>query len=93
MSVDTWGHDASQRPWFGFHCDRAALTANVALADDSRHVGGRLLALVDHALLEIQRGEGEAIIHPSELLHGVSSMRSGTRYSLIVFWTREDAAE
>ena len=82
-------YDASERPWFAFHCDRAALTANVALADDAKHVGGRLLALADNSLLEIERAEGEATVHPSELLHGVSSMRSGVRYSLICFWTRE----
>eukprot|EP00965_Chrysotila_dentata_P112529 3719729-Pleurochrysis_carterae.AAC.1 len=74
------------RPWFNLHRDRAALTANVALSPDAAHTEGRLLALVNGRVLEIQRDEGEATVHPSALLHGVSRMRSGARYSLIIFF-------
>lgn len=81
-------YDLSQRPWFNFHCDQAALTYNVALEDDALHEGGRLLALLDGRLVAVERQEGEATVHPSELLHGVTSMRSGVRYSLIIFWRR-----
>ena len=47
------------------------------LASDSSHEGGRLLALCDGRVQAIERLEGEAIIHPSTLLHGVSRMRKG----------------
>ena len=58
----------------------------VALAADARHEGGRLLALCDGRVQAVERAEGEATIHPSTLLHGVSRMRAGVRYSLIIFW-------
>jgi hypothetical protein len=76
----------TERPWFRFHTDTAALTANVALASDALHRGGRLLALVGGEMLEIERDEGEVTCHPSTLMHGVTRMRSGTRYSLICFY-------
>ena len=34
----------------------------------------------------MQRDEGEATVHPSTVLHAVTCMTSGTRYSLIVFF-------
>ena len=74
------------RPWFTFHRDKGPLTVNVALASDTGHEGGRLLALVDGEVRAVERAEGEALIHPASLLHGVSSMRGGARYSLIVFF-------
>ena len=40
------------------------LTVNVALADDARHEGGRLLALVDGPQLRrLERAEGSAVVH------------------------------
>ena len=33
---------ATERPWFSLHMDTAALTANVALASDALHEGGKL---------------------------------------------------
>lgn len=79
-------YTAAERPWFRFHTDTAALTANIALAADEHHGGGRLLALLGGGLRAIERKAGEATVHPSSLLHGVSRMRSGVRYSLIVFY-------
>ena len=75
--------------------DSAALTANVALADDDGHEGGRLLALVGgEGLFAIERSEGEATVHPSDLLHGVTRMRGGAaRYSLIVFYRAVELEE
>ena len=77
---------AAERPWFRFHMDTATLTANVALAADECHDGGRLLALLGGRLRSIERKAGEATVHPSSLMHGVSRMRGGVRYSLIVFY-------
>ena len=76
----------SGRPWFNFHQDTGPLTVNIALADDRAHHGGTLLALYDGRVRAIERQEGEATVHPSALLHGVSRIRGGVRYSLIVFW-------
>ena len=78
-----------ERPWFTFHRDRGPLTVNVALASDDGHEGGALLALFDGAVRRVERCEGEAVVHPSTLLHGVSRMRGGVRYSLIVFYREE----
>jgi len=78
-SIDT-------RPWNGFHKDSAAVTVNVALADDVAHGGGRLLAVFDGAVQHILRHEGEATVHTSTLLHAVTSMTWGVRYSLILFF-------
>lgn len=52
----------------------------------------RRLALIgDEGLVALERGEGEATVHPSELLHGVTRMRGGgVRYSLIVFYRGVD---
>lgn len=88
-------YSVSGRPFFTFHMDTAAMTANVALADDALHDGGRLLALVGaDGLRSIERREGEATVHPSSLLHGVSMMRgAGVRYSLIVFYRSREAEE
>lgn len=80
------------RPWFTFHTDAAALTANIALSDDDAHRGGRLLALLEGEVCCIARAEGEATIHPSTLLHGVSRMTGGVRFSLIVFYETSEAA-
>ena len=83
-----------ERPWFGFHRDTGPLTVNVALADDCCHRGGRLLGVMEGAVKEIERREGEATIHPSTLLHGVSRMLSGgtsdARFSLIVFYRERE---
>lgn len=87
----------SQRPWFGFHRDTGPLTVNIALADDACHRGGRLLGIMDGAVHEIERQEGEATIHPSTLLHGVSRMLPGgtsdARYSLICFYREREGRE
>jgi hypothetical protein len=80
-------YTAAERPWFRLHFDTAALTANISLASDTQHCGGRLLALLGGELRTIDREEGEATVHPSSLLHGVTRMRGGgVRYSLIVFY-------
>ena len=73
------------RPWIPFHCDRAACTINVSLADDACHDGGRLVAIIGGCAQAIERDEGEATVHSSRLCHAVSRMRAGVRYSLIVF--------
>ena len=89
----------STRPWIKLHADVAALTVNVALTaegdeeaslergDAARGAGGRLLTVYDGAVQTVARRAGEATVHPSSLLHGVSRIHGeGTRYTLIAFF-------
>ena len=78
-------YERSQRPWNPFHTDTSALTINVALNDDSSFVGGKLLCAFDRRIQRVDRVAGEATVHASTLLHGVSRLQSGVRYSLIIF--------
>ena len=82
-SVDT-------RPWNPFHTDAYELTANIALSPDDAHGGGVLLGVYDGQVQPILRGEGGATVHSSKLLHAVSRMTTGTRYSLILFFDRRE---
>ena len=72
-----------------FHADSAVLTVNVALTSDAEMDGGRLLGVYDGAVHEIERAEGDATVHSSALLHGVTRMRRGTRYSMIMFFAAD----
>ena len=81
------------RPWIPFHCDSATVTVNIALNSDVEDAaggaeeGGKLLVACEGAMRCLSRREGDATVHSSGLLHGVSSLRGdGARYSLIVFY-------
>jgi hypothetical protein len=88
-------YTAATRPWCPLHEDKAELTINVALADDSCEPGaceggaadGRLVGLFERGIRAVERAEGEATIHTSALRHGVTRVRAGERSSLIVFFT------
>ena len=73
------------RPWIAFHHDVSSLTINVALNDDACFEGGRH-AIVNAKHTIIEREEGEATAHGDDVMHAVSAMRSGVRYSLIAFF-------
>ena len=73
------------RPWNPFHVDSARVTLNVALSDEASCDGGELLALHEDGLHFLVRGEGDATVHSSTLLHAVRRLASGARYSLIIF--------
>ena len=45
------------------------------------------LTLTPKQVHEIPRAEGDATVHSSALLHGVTRMRRGTRYSMIMFFS------
>jgi factor associated with neutral sphingomyelinase activation len=62
------------------------------IAADEAHTGGRLLAILDDGLHEIRREEGEATVHPSDVLHAVTAVREGVRYSLLLFFFLEALA-
>lgn len=70
-----------------------AFSVAVALASDDAHDGGRLVAAVKGQVQTIARSEGEATVHDSRLLHAVTRITSGARYSLIMFFGRADALE
>ena len=60
------------RPWCPFHHDVSRCTVNVALSTDGAHrEGGRLLAVYDGCVHQLEREEGTATVHPSSLLHAV----------------------
>jgi hypothetical protein len=79
-------YSATTRPWTAFHYDRASLTLNVSLTDEADHTGGRLLAILQGSVRSCERREGTATLHMSTLMHGVTRMTSGERYSLILFY-------
>ena len=74
------------RPWLGFHTDRSAVTINVALAPDATHEGGRLHAVLGGEHRIVERDEGEATVHGDDVMHAVSAMRGGVRYSLVLLF-------
>jgi len=77
------------RPWVPFHVDGAEITVNVALANDTPHTGGRLLALCGGSNQYFDRNEGDALVHSSTLLHAVTATGPNVaRYSLIAFFRR-----
>lgn len=78
---------ADTRPWNPWHVDSASVTVNVGLTSDAASCeGGVLLALHADGVRPILRGEGDATVHSSTLLHAVSRLASGVRYSLVVFF-------
>ena len=70
-----------------FHMDTAHTTVNVALTADAHIDGGRLLGVYDGGVHVVPRAEGDATVHSSSLLHGVTRMHSGVRYSMIMFYS------
>ena len=81
-----------ERPWHPFHQDRAYVTVNVALSAEREHAGGRLLALFPGGAVRCARpAAGDATVHLSRVFHGVSRLRSGARYALILFFGQEPA--
>lgn len=82
------------RPWIAFHQDVSNVTVNVALSDDAAHEGGRLHVILNGRHQTLTRGEGEATAHGDDVMHAVSAMRSGVRYTLIMFfYTLQDTPE
>lgn len=83
-------YTVDSRPWNPFHVDSAVCTVNVALVDDGSFEGGRLLGCYNGGVRTIERLEGEATVHASTLLHAVTSMTAGVRYSLIMFFGKPE---
>ena len=81
-------YSSDSRPFNPFHMDRSHLTVNVALTSSDDHVGGQLLAVQNGRVQVLERAEGEATLHGSDLLHGVSAMSEGVRYSFLLFFSK-----
>jgi uncharacterized protein (TIGR02466 family) len=77
------------RPYIAFHSDTSSYTINIALNDDSGFDGGKLLAVNGTTLKAPLHSRGTAILHTGNVVHGVSKVESGTRYSLILFFHRK----
>ena len=80
-------YSADTRPLNPFHRDRYRVTINVALSAHEDHGGGHLLGVFDGQIHRMDRSEGDATVHNSDLVHAVSAVTSGTRYSLIMFFS------
>lgn len=85
-------YSPESRPFIAFHADLAGHTLNVALNDPHAYDGGRLVYLEGGRLIAQTPGIGEALLHPGALVHGVSCVTRGRRYSLIAFYV-EDRSE
>jgi predicted 2-oxoglutarate/Fe(II)-dependent dioxygenase YbiX len=85
-SADTLNDD---QPLTSFHFDGATVTVNVALSADAAVSGGRLVGVFGNAVRTIPRAEGDVCVHSSSLLHGVTMVRAGVRYSLILFFSEK----
>ena len=81
-------YSLASRPWIPFHMDHAAVTVNIAISDDKAHGGGRLIVVHDNQIQVVSRAEGDATVHNSRLLHAVTSMLGGVRYSLVLFFKK-----
>ncbi len=74
------------RPLLALHTDASDWTVNVALSDDSDVAGGRLLLLHGSRVQVQERRAGDATVHKWSLVHGVTPVAAGTRFSLILFF-------
>ena len=78
-----------------FHRDGgyATTTAQLTLNNDSEYGGGRLLFFHRGKLLEPKRPAGYLIIHSSDVMHAVTRVTDGARYSLFVVDARNGLAD
>jgi len=89
MGVFLRKYSVDTRPFIPFHVDTNSWTGNVAINADSEYEGGNLLVVTDGKVRAARREEGDATIHDNKIAHGVSSMVSGIRYSMILFFDQE----
>lgn len=68
-----------------FHVDAAPVTLQMALNGEKDYGGGRLVYLHDDLLESPSRPKGTITIHENDIVHGVTMLTSGVRYSLYLF--------
>jgi uncharacterized protein (TIGR02466 family) len=76
------------RPYIAFHADICSYTVNIALNEEASFQGGDLIALERGRLRRPTRTVGTALLHAGDLVHGVSRIEHGVRFSLILFFTQ-----
>jgi hypothetical protein len=68
-----------------FHVDYARRTMQIALTGDEEYEGGRLVYVSREGKLEEPRREaGWITIHDGGVIHGVTGLRQGVRYGLLI---------
>ena len=75
----------------GWHHDWCLAVVSVALSD--KHLGGRLLFLLDGQVHCPARPVGSAIVHNRSAVHGVSTITADVRYNLIASFGDPKAAD
>eukprot|EP00466_Bigelowiella_natans_P012216 jgi/Bigna1/128778/aug1.7_g3486 len=71
----------------GFHTDVSEETIQIPLNDDTEYEGGRLVFLNTGGIHVPKRSAGSYTIHPKDIAHGVSVLKSGVRYGLYILRT------
>ena len=74
-----------------FHRDAAFATLMVALNGADEYSGGRLLLLAADRIECPVRGSGDALGIDDAVVHGVTTQRTGTRYTLFAFFENHAA--
>jgi len=68
-----------------FHTDHAQRTIQIPLNDENEYKGGKLVFLSPtEGLLKPSRLAGSATIHTNRVVHGVTPIKEGVRYSLFL---------
>ena len=70
-----------------FHKDHSKRTMKIALNDPSEFVGGDLVYLTDGLIHKPEQIKGSITIHNNDIIHGVTPIISGIRYSLFMLHT------
>ena len=68
--------------FINFHTDVSLKTMQLAVNGDNEYFGGRLIYLSKDKLEATGRPAGTITIHNNKIVHGVSILKSGTRYGL-----------
>ena len=70
-----------------FHKDYSKQTMKIALNDHSEYIGGDLVYLSDGLIHKPEQVKGSITIHTNDIIHGVTPIISGVRYSLFILHT------
>jgi hypothetical protein len=65
-----------------WHVDEAKATLQLALNSDTDYEGGRLVYIVNGQPYTPTRPAGTVTVHGDDVVHGVSTLKSGVRYGL-----------
>jgi len=67
-----------------FSTQYASSTSQIALNEPTEYKDGRLVCFVNDSLKVLERVAGSMVQHPPKVLHGVTSLTSGTKQGLFV---------